>query len=211
MALLAAAAALVPALSACGSPHYRFVTGTNDDLVVRVPAGWTPISAAAVRKASGQTGTDAGWLTYFDAAAAPSVKHVNADSTSAPVLRIQSVDLSSDARAGLTDDELRDLFLPITDSARGQLLVSLKAAGRPVPKFEMFRNLVLNTRTEHGVRVTFGYDFGSGEEVFDQVVVTDPKKTRVHILLVHCSRSCFDSRRAEITAVADSLTVKKPR
>ena len=43
-------------------------------------------------------------------------------SASAPVLLLQSLDVAPDNRAALTDDALRDAFLPVTAEAQAQFL-----------------------------------------------------------------------------------------
>ena len=66
----------------------------------------------------------------------------------------------------------------------------------------------MKTPDAEGVHVVFGYDYGQGMEIYDKVVVTDPKRTRLHLLLVHCAQRCYDERRAEISHVTGSFTVK---
>ena len=46
--------------------------------------------------------------------------------------------------------------------------------------------------------------------LFGQVAEMDPKKTRWHVVIVHCSARCYAAYRQDIEAVADSFTVKKP-
>jgi hypothetical protein len=46
-------------------------------------------------------------------------------------------------------------------------------------------------------------------EFFDQIAVTDPKKTKLHLLLVHCSQQCYSKYVDQITDSVTSFTVKK--
>ena len=54
----------------------------------------------------------------------------------------------------------------------------------------------------------YSYRINGMQETFDQMAVTDPKKTRGHLLVVHCTLACFSARASEIGDVVSSLTLK---
>ena len=126
------------------------------------------------------------------------------------MLQIETVDLPEEMRESLTGDQLRDAVLPVSEAARAQTKFNAAAAGRPEPSFRLIRETVVKSSTARGVRLTFAYDFGAGEEVFEQVAVTNAAKTRAYILVAHCTADCFDARQAEISDVTRSFTLKSP-
>jgi hypothetical protein len=217
LALLAgglAVAAVV--LSGCAKPEYRFISSSQRDVVVRVPWSWSRLDSEDVRK-FGQTEEEAAqqqipagsWSAYFDGAKKPAVGHVVGTDLSAPVVLLQSADLPEEARDALTTDQLRDVYLPVSEEGRAQREVAAAAASAAAPKFRLLSDTPVNTKTARGVHVVFAYtNPGGGEEVYDQVAVTDPKRTRWHVLFVHCSTACYEARKNQIHAITDSFTIK---
>jgi hypothetical protein len=215
--LAAGAAALaVVALSGCASPEYRFVSNNERDVVVRVPWSWTRIDPEEVEKlgqspeeqeAAQDTPDEPGsWQAYFDAAKKPTPMHIVGDNLPSPVVVLRSGDVPSAAQATLTLDQLRDLVFPVSDAGRAQQEVQAQATGQKLPAFKLVRDDEVRTKTASGVHLVFSVD----GEVFDQVAVTDVKKTRFHLLLVHCSQQCYDGRKSQISEITDSFTIKKP-
>ena len=208
--LVAAALVCVPALAACSSPTYRFIGNDEHDVVLRVPAGWDHISVNEAMRATGQKATATqGWLAFYDGAAKPSARHATAAYTEGPMLMARSVDISEENRDAVTDDVLRDIIYPVTDAGRAQEQLTAAASGQTLPDFTLLKDVTLSSDTERGVHVLFSYTTAGHTEVYDQVAVTDPKRTRIHLALVHCSQTCFTDRSTEIDQVVSSLTVKK--
>lgn len=205
---LVAAAALVTGLGACAEPSYQFVSSDDNDVVLRVPASWAELDKKKVDTSTPQEGTDPGWVVYFDAASRPDPAHARSDSVSAPILTARSITLTEQQAAELTEDQMRDFLTPVTKAAVDQFKLTQMSAGAPEPKITTMKNEKITTKNSRGVHIRVGYDLGTGQEIFDKVVLTNKDKTRLHLLLMHCSTSCFQSRGAEIAAVADSFTVK---
>jgi hypothetical protein len=202
--------AVAGALTACGRPAYQYVGNDQRDLVLRVPGAWTPLRTSEVLNPPGATTTKQaqGWLAYFDGASRPSAEHARTDSTRDPMVMVQSVDIDEATRGTITDDQLRDLLRPVSETARAQLELEAAAANQQVPAFRLLRDEKIRTATQRGVRVRYAYQLGSGVEYFDQVAVTNRDQSRAHLLLVHCRRACFEQHTAEIDATVGSLTVK---
>lgn len=210
VALLGAALVTMPALTACASPDYHFVANDDHDAVLRVPSTWDHISAGEAMRATGEKATETqGWLAFYDGSAKPSALHATAPYTEAPMLMARSVDISAENQDAVTDDVLRDIIYPVTEAGRAQEQASAAAAGQTLPEFKLLKDTTRSSDTEQGVHVLFSYTSGGHTEVYDQVAVTDPKRTRIHLALVHCSQTCFASRGAEMDQVVSSLTVKK--
>lgn len=218
-ALLAAAAvALALGLAGCANPEYRFVSNSERDVVVRVPWEWSRLDEDEVRKL-GQSAaeqeqdaeTPAGaWNAYFDAAPKPAPSHVVSRDLAQPVVLLRSGNLPEEIAATLTTDQLRDFFMPVSDAARMRQELAAAATGSPAAKFRLISDTPVQTRTSLGVHVVFAYADPAGEEVYDQVTVTDKKRTRWHVLFVHCSTACYQARKSEIQTITGSFTVKAP-
>ena len=214
----AAAVAAVAALAGCANPEYRFVSNKQHDVVVRVPWNWTRIDPEDVEKL-GQTAEEqqqeqeqdtqeepGTWLAYFDSAAKPAPKHIIGENLPSPVVVLRSGDVPSTARDTLTADMLRDLVFPVSESSRAQQEAQAQATGQKLPTFKLVSDDAVKTKTSDGVHLVFSVN----DEVFDQVAVTDPKRTRFHLLLVHCSKQCYDRSKGQIGEITDSFTIKKP-
>jgi hypothetical protein len=216
-ALLAGALAVAAvALSGCANPQYRFISSSKRDVVVRVPWDWSRLDSEDVRK-FGQSEEEAAqqqipaglWSAYFDGAKKPAVGHVVGTDLSAPVVVLQSADLPEAARDTITTDQLRDVFLPVSEASRAEREVAATNASAKVPEFRLLSDTPVNTKTARGVHVVFAYKESDGhEEVYDQVAVTDVKRTRWHVLFVHCSTQCYESRKSQFGDITDSFTIK---
>jgi hypothetical protein len=211
-----AAAVAAVVLGGCGSPEYRFVSNNERDVVVRVPWEWSRIDPGEVEKI-GQTAEQrqeaeatpdqpGHWLAYFDSAAKPAPKHIVGGDLPSPVVWLRSENLPESARQSLTADQLRDFLFPVSEAGRAQLQVQAQATGEKLPAFALLSDDPVKTRTAQGVHVVFSID----GEVFDQVTVTDTKRTRFHMLLVHCSKQCYERSRSQISEITDSFTIKNP-
>lgn len=207
---VAAASVLAIAISGCSEPAFTYIANADRDVVLRVPRDWTPVSTDAVLKADGQdpSRSDFGWLVFYDADAKPSTTHLRSESVEHPVLIAQSLDVGAENRANLTADTLRNLLQPVTADARATDELSRASMGLSPRQFRLISDETVNTKTERGVHVVFSYQTGSRIEYYDQMAVTDPKRTRAHVVLVHCSQTCFQANEKQIDDAVDSLTVK---
>jgi hypothetical protein len=215
----AAVAATVVVLSGCANPEYRFISSSERDVVVRVPWEWARLDEEDVRKL-GQTPEEqeqpqetpeGSWSAYFDASPKPAPAHVIGRDLAQPVVLLQSAHLPEEAAASLTTDQLRDVYLPVSENARTQRDVAAAAQQQEAPKFRLISDTPVQTKTALGVHVVFAYTNETGrEEIYDQVTVTDKKQTRWHVLFVHCSAVCYEARKAEIQEITSSFTVKAP-
>ncbi len=199
-------------VTGCARPAFTYIANADRDAVLRVPSNWSPVSTDAVLKAGGQDPSQGGygWLVFYDADAKPSTAHLRSESVDQPVMIAQSLDISPQNRTGLTDDTLRNILQPVTTDARASDEVSRAGMGLAPRQFTLISDKTLNTRTEHGVHLVFSYRTGSRTEYYDQIAVTDPKRTRAHVVMVHCSQACYQADKDQIAGAVDSLTVKKP-
>lgn len=210
-AVAAVASVLAIVVSGCSQPAFTYIANKDRDVVLRIPRDWSPVSTDAVLKADGQdpSASDYGWLVFYDADAKPSTTHLRSDSVEHPVMIAQSLDIGAQNRANLTADTLRNLLQPVTADARASDEISRSSMGLAPREFTMISDQTVKTKTERGVHVVFSYQTGSRTEFYDQIAVTDPKRTRAHVVMVHCSQACFQANHKQIDDAVDSLTVKK--
>jgi hypothetical protein len=199
-ALAAVAGSVGLALSACAAPTYRYIGGSDHDLVLRVPRSWSPVNTKDALKATGSDPSTAGWIVFYDAYDHPNVKHVTLASSEEPLLSAQTIKVPSDERASVTDDGLRDLILPGTAADRA----TATAAGA----FAVLENKTEKTSKQEGVHLLYTEKIGTTNEYFDRIALTNPKKSTVDVVLVHCNQQCFEQQRSEIEDAVTSLTLK---
>jgi hypothetical protein len=197
------------ALSGCGAPSYTYVADTSAGTYYKVPAQWHEISQQdlnAAIKAAG--GSSAGiWTTAFDANAAPSVDHNGSVSLSQPYVYAQVGQLSSTGTAQLSYDAMRDLWLPVTSTARQ----NYASQGFPGTNFTQIRDQTIAAKQGvHGVRETFQYTFGGITDTFDEVVLTNADQTTLYTLEVHCTETCYTRNETNIDTIMSSFTVGSP-
>jgi hypothetical protein len=210
-AVAAAAVVLAVALSGCAQSSYTYVSNSDRDFVLRIPRTWSQVSTAAVLKADGTdtSTTDLGWLVFYDAAATPSTDHVRAESVDSPVMIAQSFDVDATSRASLTTDALRNIMEPVTADARASDAATRETEGLSPRTFKLISDQTVSTKLDSGVHEVFSYTTDGQTEYYDQIAVTDPKKTKAHFVLVHCSSACYQADQSQITAAVNSFTVKK--
>lgn len=192
--------ALVPVIAGCAGPKYRFVGSTDRDLVLRVPRAWAALNTAAAVKATGvEPGSNSSWTAFYDASPKPGVAHVQATSTDEPFLYAQSIRVAAEQRASVTDDQLLELMLPATPEVRD---VAIKAKD-----FAVLSTTKVSGRKQHGYHVRYSFKLDTEKEFYDRIALTDPKRTAVYIVFVHCTEKCFQAH-PEIDDVVTSLTLK---
>lgn len=208
------AAVLVP-LAACGAPEYTYVTNSDSRTYLKVPASWRQIEPAALDGALGQdpslSSAERGfWLAGYDADPTPSPDHLLGSDTSAPAAFIGVRDIPEQLRGQVSLDIMRDLFRPVSSSAREQ------EASDPTSSLSGFALLTDEVLTPgdglRGVHVVYKYRIGGGPlQVFDQTVYANDDASKLYMFYVRCSDACYEQRQREITNVVSSFTVlEKP-
>lgn len=194
------AAALALTAGGCATPEYEYVRSSRGDVVFRVPRSWSAIDTQAALKAMGtDPGSVEGWAAVYDGSATPSLTHVSTPNADAPLMYAQSKSIPPEQRSSVTDEELLELMLPGTPESR-ELRTKTK-------EYALISTRNVARRDQRGVHVRWSLKIGRKTEVFDRIALTDPKRTRMHLLFVHCTEECF-REHPEIDGVVTSLTVK---
>lgn len=202
----------VIALSACGAPEYTYVTNSADHTYLKIPHSWQPLDARALGEAIGldpsAKGDQGFWLAGYDADATPSTTHLLGQHASAPAVFIGVRDVPAAARGQISLDLLRDLFRPVSATARGE------AASDPTSPFTAFGLMDDEVLTPgkglRGVHVVYRYRISGGPpQVFDQIAYINDDASKLYMFYVRCSSECYEQRKQEIANVVSSFTVRE--
>lgn len=213
LALVAVVCATLGAVTACGSSGYTYVKNSDDKLYFKVPAEWERIDQVALdgeqfadpESATAKVQKALNWSIAYDADAKPSARHVFGPLAEEPVVYARVQRLPPDDRGAVSFDTMRDLLLPVTETARqGAMQQGVQLTG-----FEPLVDDVINPEDGlRGVHLVFNYKVGGVLQTFDQTVLSNDDASKVYLLLVRCSAKCYEERKDEIETVTESMTVK---
>lgn len=202
-------------LSACGAPSYHYVKNSSDQTYFKVPAQWHEIDEKALHTALSDVDPDSAtseaidkitWSVAYDADADPSASHLLGLGSDQPFVFATVRRLTDTEQGAISLNLLRDLFLPVTESARQKASES----GTGLSGFELLRDDVLTPGDGiRGVRTTYSYSASlSGLQTFDLTAYTSDDG-QLYWMVIRCSAKCFKDRKSELDAIAESFTVRK--
>ncbi|WP_344084658.1 hypothetical protein [Luedemannella helvata] len=216
-ALTVAATAIIAAgIAACGAPDYTYVKNSGEKTYFRVPATWRQVDQAGLDYMTREDNPDSvsaqvrkrmTWSVAYDAHAEPTAAHLfSLTTTDEPIAYAKVVHLTEDQANLVSFDALRNLFLPVSDSARA----SAFEAGTLLPGFELLVDEVLTPSDGvRGVRVVYNYELPNGVlHTFDQTTYVNNDASVYYMLVIRCSARCYKARAGEIEGVATSFTVR---
>jgi hypothetical protein len=193
-------------VSGCAAPQYTYVANSNANTYFKVPNGWHKISDSALQKATGSSG--GGWLVAYEAGTSPTATDFQSFQNGEPFVFAEVGPLTSTATASMSYDGLRDIFLPVTSTARQN---AASQQGFPFTGFQQIRDQTLMlSQGVHGVRETFDYSYNGVADTFDQVALTNADQTELYLLVLHCTTACYGHDQTEINDVMSSFTVRSP-
>jgi hypothetical protein len=191
-------------LTGCGAPQYTYVANSSQSTYFKVPYAWHKISNSALQKATGSSG--GGWLVAYEAGGKPTANDFQNFGTSQPFVFAEVGQLNQTASNQLSYDSLRDIFLPVTSTARQNAAAQ---ANFPFTNFSQIRDQVLTLRLGvHGVRETFDYSYGGVADTFDVIALTNADQTELYLLVLHCTTSCYSNDQTVINNVMSSFTIR---
>jgi hypothetical protein len=209
----AAAAAFAALVVGCGAPQYTYVTNSDEHTYLKVPAGWRQIDEDALGEAVGldpqvPAKEDGLWLQGYDAAPAPSPTHLFGRHAADPAVFVGVRQVPQPTRGQVSLDGLRDFFFPVSPAGRQ------RAAAAPTSVLSDFALLGDEVLTPgkglRGVHSVYRYRLGGGPtQVINQTMYTNDDASRVYMLFVRCSVTCYDRRKGEIESVVSSFTVRE--
>ena len=197
-------------LAGCGAPSYTYVKNSADHMYVKIPASWHSIDEKDLDSAIGlDPAEDASsrglWLQAYDAAETPSALHLFGSSAAEPAALVSVQKVPETSRGGLSLDGLRDFFFPVSPTAR-QNNQNPQLSG-----FGLVTDDVLTPGAGlRGVHTVFRYRLGGGPpQMIDQTGYLNDDASKVYLLLVRCSTTCYKDRHGEIENVVSSFTIRE--
>lgn len=209
----AVAAATAAVLAGCGSPAYHYATNTDDGVYFKVPAGWSRVDQHELDELA-TAGLDAqeaaalkasSWSVAFDTGDPPSARHIVSLDVASPLAYARVLKVPESNRSGVTLDALRDVFVPVTETAR----TKAEASGSDLGTFALRSSETNAPKGYLGVHQVFSYEQAGRSQVFDQTAWTNHDHSRIYLLLVRCNDACYSQRADELAAVVKSFTVDK--
>jgi len=197
-------------LAGCGAPAYTYVKNSADHMYVKIPASWHSIDQDDLDHAIGLDPAESAksrglWLQAYDAADTPSPLHLFGSSATEPAALVSVQQVPETSRGGLSLDGLRDLFFPVSPNARQQ------NQNPQLTGFGLMADDVLTPGDGlRGVHTVFRYTLGGGPpQMMDQTAYLNDDASKVYVLLVRCSTTCYKDRHDEIDNVVSSFTIRE--
>jgi hypothetical protein len=193
-------------VTGCGAPQYTYVANSSQSTYFKVPYGWHQINAGALSNAMeavlGSAGS--GWQVAYQAGSKPDANDFLSFGADQPFVFAEIGALTSTASQSLSYDALRDFFLPVSSTARGE-----EPSTFPLTGFKQIRDEVLTPGLGvHGVRETFDYTYEGSTDTFDEIALTNAEDTTVYFMVLHCTTSCYSTDQTEINDVMSSFTIR---
>jgi hypothetical protein len=199
-------------LSGCAASGYTGVSEPAGHVRFAVPGGWRQIDAAglAAELKSGTGGSGGAWMVAYEGGPRQKASDVLSFGVAQPFVFAEYGTINATASRQLSDQALRDFFLPVTSATRRDVV----SKGFPLTGFRQLRDQVLTLDGGmHGVRETYDYtDNRTGRhqaDTWDVDALTDAGHTAVFLLVVHCTTACYGRYQAEIEHVMSSVTVSR--
>jgi hypothetical protein len=200
-------------LAGCGAPHYTYVANSADRTYVKLPTSWRPIDKKALDDAIGLdpalTDEQRGlWLEGYDADTTPSPLHLFGPSAAAPAAFVSVQQVPESVRGQFSLDKLRDLFYPVSPSAREAAELDPTSG---LTDFALVSDDVLTPGNGlRGVHSVFRYRMGDGSpQMIDQTAYLNDDASKLYMFFVRCSTECYQQRQQEIGSVVSSFTVRE--
>lgn len=213
----AIALAVVVGTGGCAPPAFTYVKNSGQKTYFKVPYEWHETKTSSLDdmltgtnpdSASSQARQQAWWSVAYDAASYPAASHLISQSTTEQPIVYARISPLSQAQANQVSlDMLRNAFLPVTDDARQ---AADQNGGTGLTGFELVNDQVLTPSSGlRGVRVVFDYQLGSGVmHTFDQTALVNNDGSKLYLLIIRCSASCYRARSSEMDTIAKSFTVR---
>jgi hypothetical protein len=206
-------ATVVALVTGCGAPEYTYVTNSADRTYVKLPAAWRPIDKKALDDAIGLDPTLSDeqrglWLEGYDADTTPDPLHLFGPSAPAPAAFVSVQQIPESARGQFSLDKLRDLFYPVSASAREAAELDPTSG---LKDFALITDEVLTPGDGlRGVHSVFRYRMGDGPlQMIDQTAYLNDDASKLYMFFVRCSTECYEQRQQEIGNVVSSFTVRE--
>jgi hypothetical protein len=219
--VVATAAVLIAGVAGCGGADFTYVMGNDGQSYFKVPATWQKVDQNSLDRkvfgdmssATAQARKQLSWTVGYDGFSRPSAEHLLAPAggSDEPFVFAMVSNLTQSERDTVSLDVLRNAaMLPVvvSDDLRKQME---ETAGYPFKEFELLSDEVLPPADGvRGVHLVYNFKvLGGPVQTFDQTAYLAADGTRVSVLLIRCSATCYRSRTRELDRIAQSFKVKR--
>ncbi|BCB83396.1 hypothetical protein [Phytohabitans suffuscus] len=202
-------------VGACGAPEFEYVKNSEQQTYFKVPNEWAQVDQDALDawaveeepdSAAAELRSQLMWTVAYDAAEDPDLAHIaSTASTPQPVVWAKVERLVPTAAAAISLNELRDMWLPVTEDRRQ----FFEENGVELPYFELLHDEVLTPEKGlHGVRVVYNWRMPGRLHTFDMTALVNDDASVRYMLLVRCTASCYQERFDELQNIVTSFTVR---
>jgi len=197
-------------LASCGTPSKLYAADKADGVYFTVPHDWHEISQDSINavesKSQAAGAADRLALVHWQIgySVEKNFKAENVLSLKAPekpVVYVRVRSMSSDEMNAVSYNTLRDLVVPLTTWASG--------SDASAPPLSISDDSEIVQKGGRGVHTQYTFKGSGGiEQTIDQSALMANDRSTLYIMIVRCSKSCFDSNRKVLEKIVTSFTVR---
>lgn len=197
-------------LSSCGTSSKLYAADKKDGVYFTVPQGWHEItqnSINAVESKSQAAGAAdrlalVQWQIGYSAEKSFTPEKVlSLKAPQKPVVYVRVRSMNSDEMNAVSYNTLRDLVVPLTTWASG--------SDASAPPLSINADSEIVQKGGRGVHTQYTFTGSDGvEQTIDQSALMANDRSTLYIMIVRCSKSCFESSRKVLEKIVTSFTVR---
>jgi hypothetical protein len=197
-------------LASCGTPSKLYAADKSDGVYFTVPQGWHEISQDSINavesKSQAAGAADRLALVHWQIGYSVEKKFLaekvlSLKAPEKPVVYVRVRSMSSDEMNAVSYNTLRDLVVPLTTWASG--------TDTSAPELSINDDSEIVQKGGRGIHTQFTFKASDGiEQTIDQSALMANDRSTLYIMIVRCSRTCFDSQRKVLEKIATSFTVR---
>ena len=120
-----------------------------------------------------------------------------------PVAFVRVRELFSDEANGASYNSLRDIVEPVTEWVNNPT--------DSTPVFDILGDKVVVQKGARGVRTVFSFTVNDISQKIDQTSLISTDRSKIYVLVMRCTTTCYNKHMKLITKIADSFTVRGAR
>jgi len=200
------------ALAGCSSSGTQYVKSSEDHTYFKLPSGWKQFDEQSLIQDNEKLSNEqkdqilnTSWRLGFDASPEPHVDHVFATNSAFPVGFAEVDQLSASDRDAVSDETLRNQFIPVDQLSQNNQLDVLSYES--VNRSGGFHGIRFRARV-HSAPDSPIYAQGPAFTI-EQISFVNQAHDKSYSLITMCSSKCFEKNTSRIEGVLDSWTVEE--
>lgn len=201
------------ALSGCATPSQKYAADKKDGVYLSVPFSWHLISNQTLnaREATSKNTGAADRLANvtFQQAYSPNEKYRARDvltlvAPTAPLVYLRVRNLLPDEINSTSYNSLRNIIVPLTSWIDG--------SDSSAPPFELLDDVEVVQKKARGVRTSYSFTAKQQlSQTVDQTTLLSDDRSKIYVLIIRCTTTCFNKNRRQLSKIANSFTVRGTR